>query len=48
MNLVEREERRARLLMTQKNFLAKVLRYFPLKPRLQQMFLSSKIDEHMQ
>ncbi|XP_052736699.1 uncharacterized protein LOC128197891 [Vigna angularis] len=26
---------------------AKVLRYFPLKPRLQRMFLSSKIAEHM-
>ncbi|XP_052732434.1 uncharacterized protein LOC128196236 [Vigna angularis] len=26
---------------------AKVLRYFPLKPRLQRMFLSSKIVEHM-
>ncbi|XP_027912664.1 uncharacterized protein LOC114172283 [Vigna unguiculata] len=26
---------------------AKVLRYFPLKPRLQRMFMSSKIAEHM-
>jgi len=26
---------------------AKVLRYFPLKPRLQRMFMSSKIVKHM-
>ena len=26
---------------------AKVLRYFPLKSRLQRMFMSSKIAEHM-
>jgi len=32
----------------QKKVLAKVLRYFPLKPRLQRMFMSSKIVEHMQ
>ncbi|XP_020209008.1 uncharacterized protein LOC109793945 [Cajanus cajan] len=32
----------------QKKVPAKVLRYFPLKPRLQRMFMSSKIAEHMQ
>ncbi|XP_068504079.1 uncharacterized protein [Phaseolus vulgaris] len=31
----------------QKKVPAKVLRYFPLKPRLQRMFMSSKIAEHM-
>ncbi|XP_068503985.1 uncharacterized protein [Phaseolus vulgaris] len=32
----------------QKKVPAKVLRYFPLKPRLQRMIMSSKIAEHMQ
>ncbi|XP_027940215.1 uncharacterized protein LOC114194288 [Vigna unguiculata] len=32
----------------QKKVPAKVLRYFPLKPRLQRMFMSSKIAGHMQ
>ncbi|XP_027351206.1 uncharacterized protein LOC113862314 [Abrus precatorius] len=32
----------------QKKVLAKVLRYFPLKPHLQRLFMSSKTAEHMQ
>ncbi|XP_068486822.1 uncharacterized protein [Phaseolus vulgaris] len=35
-------------LKKQKKVPAKILRYFPLKPRLQRMFMSSKIAEHMQ
>ena len=31
----------------QKKIPAKVLRYFPLKPCLKRMFMSSKIAEHM-
>jgi len=32
----------------QKKVPAKVLRYFPLKPRLQRMFMSSKIAKHQE
>ena len=30
-----------------KKITAKVLRYFPLKPRLQRLYMSSKIASHM-
>ena len=30
-----------------KKILAKVLRYFPLKPRLQRLYMSSKTPSHM-
>jgi len=34
--------------INEKKIPAKVLRYFPLKPHLQRMFMSSKIAKHMQ